>query len=585
MASEAELERLYQLFVTNGGGAFTFSGANLTPKQYSDAVSTSNLTPLQMAQLEARQHQYNRQKALNVISTELDTNAFTNPYASRAVYANSLFSALNDTTGSIDAGLLAGGFRGFSDANRALVVAGVLSATGVDLEKIIKIAGLMALGNTMYTSLANHTNSQTADIPKTLEDASSLSAMNEQFGEYGDPCGYFNQLMGILGGVFDGTLDFIETAVGDISSLVNKTGIPAILSSILSALTSAGGVVATAIAGVVGLIAGGVATILQTLSPLVGKIMNAMADMTTQISTEISSLADMAAELLRKAMALLIGSAATDPCKVNVLNNTGSPAMQGAIADLNQPLGTSMPNSIETSTDSRVDPSQVTKKLDAAKAEALLKAGVPQSPFTEAAKTYTTHDSVLHSSAPNESIRPKARPSDSFDEDAMPERRDGETMDEFMKRIGATRQATAEEKESEAMKSREVVSLRARAMVREWQQRQLNYTRDSQTLMNEMREALNTKNFINKTAIKNRITQLLDTQYSNHQNVANLTNQYMESFKYWTEGGIPSRVTEAKIRHIYTARIQPAQTRIYNNAVTSMNSIKTEWNSIDSPLY
>ena len=51
MASEAELERLYQLFVTNGGGAFTFSGANLTPKQYSDAVSTSNLTPLQMAQL------------------------------------------------------------------------------------------------------------------------------------------------------------------------------------------------------------------------------------------------------------------------------------------------------------------------------------------------------------------------------------------------------------------------------------------------------------------------------------------------------------------------------------------------------
>ena len=41
MASEAEIERLYQLFVTNGGGALSFSGANLTPKQYSDAVAIS----------------------------------------------------------------------------------------------------------------------------------------------------------------------------------------------------------------------------------------------------------------------------------------------------------------------------------------------------------------------------------------------------------------------------------------------------------------------------------------------------------------------------------------------------------------
>ncbi len=55
MASEAEIERLYQLFVTNGGGALSFSGTNLTPKQYSEALATSNLTPLEMAQLEARQ--------------------------------------------------------------------------------------------------------------------------------------------------------------------------------------------------------------------------------------------------------------------------------------------------------------------------------------------------------------------------------------------------------------------------------------------------------------------------------------------------------------------------------------------------
>ena len=98
MASEAEFERLYQLFVANGGGNLTFSGSNLTPKQYSEAVNSSNLTPLQMAQLEAKQHQYNRQSALNTIANEVEANNFSNPYAARGVYGNSLLSALGATS-------------------------------------------------------------------------------------------------------------------------------------------------------------------------------------------------------------------------------------------------------------------------------------------------------------------------------------------------------------------------------------------------------------------------------------------------------------------------------------------------------
>jgi hypothetical protein len=227
MASEAEFERLYQLFVANGGGNLTFSGSNLTPKQYSEAVSTSNLTPLQMAQLEAKQHQYNRQSALNTIANEVDANNFSNPYSARAVYGKSLLSTLGSTQGSINAGAINGAFGtgGFTDANRAEIVAEVLSATGVDLEKLIKIAGIAGLGTAMYTSLTDHTNNQTANIPGTMEDASSLSAMNEQFGEQGDPCSFFNQLMGILAGIYDGTLDFIEKGIGDITSFLNKTGI------------------------------------------------------------------------------------------------------------------------------------------------------------------------------------------------------------------------------------------------------------------------------------------------------------------------------------------------------------------------
>ena len=605
MASEAEIERLYQLFVTNGGGALSFSGTNLTPKQYSDATAISKLTPIEMAQLEARQHQYNRQKALGVISDEIGNNTFSNPYAARGVYGNSLLSGLHGSAGSVAAGLINGGFSGFSDVNRALLVAGVLSQTGVDLEKIIKIAGLMTLGGAMYSSLTNHTNGQTANLPKTLEDASALSTMNEQFGEQGDPCGFFNQLMGILGGAFDGTLNFIETAIGDITSLLAKTGITAVLSSILSALTGAAGVVATGIAGVVALITGGIATILKTLSPLIGKVMSAMSDITSQIANEISSLTDMAAQLLKKAFALLIGSAGLDPCKRAVLDNTGSANMKDAIAQLNQPLGTAAPGGIGTTVDTRVNAGEVMMQLSQAQAEALLRAGVPQSPFTEAAKEYSTWDSALHSSATNSSIRPKGTPSDTtvpstdahgFNTSLLPVRRDGESMAEFVLRTqtessisaGApeTSASSTTALESDAINPKlQVYSRNGEQMKRDWSSKQLSYVTTSQAMMSQMRNALTTKQFVGKASLSSRVTQLLDTQYANQQVVKNLTKKYMEQFYYWAEGGIPSRVTEKKIRFIYNTSIKPAQTRAYNNAVTSMADILIEWTSIDNQIY
>ena len=140
MASEAEIERLYQLFVANGGGSLSFSGTNLTPKQYSEAVAASNLSPLEMAQLESKQHQYNRQAALNSIANEIEANNFSNPYAARGAYGNSLFSALGSSSGVTSPihGVtgLNNAFSGFSSAEMATIFAGVLSQTGVDLEKI-----------------------------------------------------------------------------------------------------------------------------------------------------------------------------------------------------------------------------------------------------------------------------------------------------------------------------------------------------------------------------------------------------------------------------------------------------------------
>jgi len=110
MASEEELERLYQLFVINGGGDFTFSNTNLTPKQYSQLVSASQLTPRQMAELEARQLQYNKQSALNVFASEIDTNNFSNPYVARTTNSNSLLSALTASAGMSNFNAFAGAF-------------------------------------------------------------------------------------------------------------------------------------------------------------------------------------------------------------------------------------------------------------------------------------------------------------------------------------------------------------------------------------------------------------------------------------------------------------------------------------------
>ena len=541
MASEAEIERLYQLFVANGGGNLTFSGSNLTPKQYSDAVNASQLTPLEMAQLESKQHQFNRQSALNTIADEIDANNFNNPYSARGVYGTSLLNALGAHQGSINAGLIDGAFSGFTNANRALVVAGVLSATGVDLEKIIKIAALTGLGTSMYTSLTDHTNNQTANIPQTMEDASSLSAMNEQFGEQGDPCSFFNQLMGILAGIYDGTLDFIEKAIGDITSFLNKTGITQLFLDIINAINGAVGGVATAVAAVTGLLVGAVLEVMKALSPLVGKVINAINDITTAIAGEINSLANMAAELLKKALALLIGSFGSDECKKKVLENTGSPEMKDAIEKLNHPLGHGNPHIVGTSVDNRANAEDVLRAFNNAKENALIDDGVPQSPFTETAQSYTAHDSDLHDS----------------------------------------------EKYAQKTKilSQQYYALSGHSAYTDWNSKQLTYTRESGNIISKMQKALSTSDFTNKKALQTRLQDLIREQHTQGQNIATLRTRFKHEFTYSTFDNRPNYAKERDIASRYQSIIKPAMTRIYNAAVTSLNNTKTEWNSIDSQLY
>ena len=594
MASEAEIERLYQLFVTNGGGALSFSGTNLTPKQYSEALATSNLTPLEMAQLEARQRQYNKSVALNSIADEIDANNFTNPYAARGAYGSSLLNTLGASTGVTNVGLLSSALSGFSTGDKALIFAGVLAASGVDLEQIIKIAGLSALGLAMYSALTNHTNNQTANIPETMQNASNLASTNSQFGPAGGPrppgetdCDSFNDLMGILSGAYDGTLDFIERVIGDISSFINQSGIGSLLSSIISAIAGAGSIVADVISAIVGV---GI-QLLGGIIGVVAKVINAIADITSAIANEINNIANMAAELLRKALALVLGGAALDPCKRAVLMNTGSTEMKAAVTQLNQPLGTAAPEGVGTTVDPRANADEVTRNMKYARDEAKLNPGVPQSPFEESASNYTTKDESLHSDATTQSEIPVLRgnletttTSSSYTyipTTPSPElaRKVGESMEEFLRRSGVTQISTTEKdvKGTRLAKSAEM-------MINDWREKQLNYTRDSRALISSMNDALEKRDFPTKKAsLSDRLKVLVSLQTDNQKIITNLTSKYIDSFYYVPKGSLI--IAEKRIKLHYLGRIFPAQTRTYNNAVTSLNAIKTEWNSIDIQVY
>jgi hypothetical protein len=103
--------------------------------------------------------------------------------------------------------------------------------------------------------------------------------------------------------------------------------------------------------------------------------------------------------------------------------------------------------------------------------------------------------------------------------------------------------------------------------------------------MIQMQRAFDNSNFTNKEDIKIRLSELISITKTNAETVKNLRKNYKNKFTYMSPGGIPSRVQEKKIKHIYQTRIKPQMTRTYNNAVSSLASIQAEWSTIDKQLY
>ena len=159
----------------------------------------------------------------------------------------------------------------------------------------------------MFNSLKNHTAGQMSNLPQTLSDASSLAGMNAQFGEQKDSCSFFNEILGILSGAFDGTMDFIDGVFNKLGSLLNQTGVSGVIDSITNAISGAGGVIGdiiNAITNVISSVSNAISGALGEIGGLVGKVINAIADISNQIANEASKLLNLAAELASKALAL-----------------------------------------------------------------------------------------------------------------------------------------------------------------------------------------------------------------------------------------------------------------------------------------
>lgn len=448
MSSEAEYERLYQEWVRNGGinptltnngyvqnadGSTTLLG---TPATYYNELNDVSLTPEQLAQLQAQQNHYNRTQALQTINNEIVSHNFTNPYNSRADSAISLFSniismpAVNDINGissafsTLISNLFSGsgstvlpygsnmGYTSYNGATNYIsipnqsyftssnvmndfIFKSISDATGINFSNLFLINSMHSQSTSMYGQLQSHTNSQMVNLPDTLDKTSQLADMNQQFGVSSDSCSIFNELMGILSGAFDGVLDFMEAAAGDIISALGQVAgdIANLAGQILGAV--AGGLAAV-INKIIELIPQPIKDALNAIANAIGAVINAAASLASQIASEAAKFIEMSAELASKLAALALAAAMLDPCKLAVLLNTGSPQLKQAAQQLNAPVSSNA-FPVYTENDPRANADDVLSTLNEARNNAQTQPGVPQSPISSSAKLYTPFDPYIHS--------------------------------------------------------------------------------------------------------------------------------------------------------------------------------------------
>jgi hypothetical protein len=433
--SEAEFERLYQEFIRKGGGSLTGSNnptaSNIifetlgetvnTPVEYYDEKNKIELTPSQLAELNAAEEQYNRKQALSIISSELASNNFSNPYNTISTDGITNYAEYNSSQGVLSLNNANNSFNLLSNTNnggsilaQSTIIVGVLAATGLDFDKILLGATLGTVAITMFNNLKLHTDSQIQDLPQTLQDADTLSGLNKSFGEQDNSCSLFNELMGIMSGSFDSAFSLLDSAKSSLMNILNQTGImdffdgiSSDISNIISGLvgpisdninsliSNISGVVNNALNSIMGSLPN-IKSMLGDLGSMASSAMNAVSSVANQIFGEIANISNMASQIADKLAAMAMAGAMLDPCKLAVLMNTGSPELKTAAGLLNAPLPTGNAGfNIPTTVDSRAFPGDVDSIISTAKDAASSQPGVPQSPFSLAASIYQPIDAYL----------------------------------------------------------------------------------------------------------------------------------------------------------------------------------------------
>jgi hypothetical protein len=435
-----------------------------------------------------------------------------------------------------------------------------------------------------------------------MQDASSLASMNEQFGEQGsDPCSAFNQLMGILAGIYDGTLDFIDEVIGDITTLLNDLGITSLFQSIVAAIVGAGSIVADVITAIVGV---GLAA-LGGLVGLVGQVINAIGDITLAIANEIAALADMAAQLLAKALALVLGGAAIDPCKRKVLENTGTPAMKEAVEQINKPLY-SNPHMVGTMVDNRANAEEVTEEIKYARAFAALNSGVNQTFNTDVVETNENESLAKSSTTVHTQIYGY------YPQRSEVDAQKGLSNNSAVSRNKAKIQATSQRIDqiigrgnivdgSIPYKYNNIRVVRdgvtyvgyppiTAPVYKEAQKKWIPLIKDYKilqgTLLSDLRKKKDTGNFTGKEKIEYLVIAMHKKLLLMDRGVKRLlTMRLNPNFQYYTDDGTVDKSKEAEIRDKWYATGEKEVQNEYDRAILNLTDTKNSWASIETQVF
>jgi hypothetical protein len=590
--SETEFERLYQEFVRRGGGTTTFDGLGKTPVEYYDALSDTSLSLAEQAALTAAQEQYNRQLALNSIADALGSpsTAFNNPYntiaengiASYTDLATSPeYLAISDLYNAINSLISSDP----TTADLLMAYLGLSNSTGTGLidqgRSPFGIINSPSTATDMYTSLQNHTNSQIQDLPKTLQDASSLAGMNAQFGEQPkNSCDLFNQLMGILSGIFDGALDFMGDIVSKIKSMI---------SPFLDVLNGIKDKIMGFINGIVSDLLGAIGTILGPLKDALSKMFGAIGDIANQIgeiagsilgqiANEAAGLLNMLEDLLNKAKALAMAAAAFDPCQLAVLMNVGGPAIQSAMSTLTAPLA-SAPSPIPTETDSRANATTVEQTMQEAGRAAAAAPGVPQSPFTALAKLYQPMSAYLHSKISEVT----GILSEAFQ--TISNAAGGATVTRLPQQnvLGSQSSIVPTDAVPDAIRNAPnlIRSFTHQEFSSQFSSNLLSSRNDTRSLRLEIEGALSSGSLESNPDALASARRMIEQLNSNDRTLSSVLTATSDSLTYTSTGSNPRSVDrEAEISTNYENVLKPRLERTLTRSESLMRNLTSQWNSI-----